>query len=198
MRNPKRAEKNQIQRFLGKNVFFCRFVNEGYRERLESIVQRKGGDAREERIIIWTAGLQIFKHNLWTGVCQQNFQYLVRHYCLRLGLEHSFRRADAHNQLILTAAETGIFGLFALLFAIYFHYCDLRYLKRVWKTDENYLNYIPLLTGLQSGMLGFLVGAMFHSYPISENFYWFLVVPGLIRSAYESKRKASYPVVDNN
>ncbi len=160
----------------------------GYSERIEQT--QSGEDRGADRLVIWKAGIEIFKDHPWVGVGQQNFQYLTKSYADRLGLTYGFHRlADAHNTLLLAAAETGVFGILALLGAICFYFLDIHKLKKYWKVDTEYSQYLILLTGLQAGMLAFLVGAMFHSYPIHENFYWYLIVPGLFLNTYKAQNR---------
>lgn len=159
---------------------------EGYVERL--VATESGEDKGADRLVIWQAGVEIFKDHFWTGVGQQNFQFITLGYVERMGLPHGFHRlADAHNTLLLAAAETGIVGIVALLGAILFYFVDLHKLKKYWRTDQEYSKYFILLIGLQAGMFAFLIGAMFHSYPIHEHFYWYLMVPGLLLNVYKAK-----------
>lgn len=162
---------------------------EGYSERLAQT--EAGEDRGADRLVIWQAGIEIFKDHPWTGVGQQNFKYLAKGYVERMGLPHGFHRlADAHNTLLLEAAETGIVGILALLAAIYFYFLDIRKLKKYWKVDTAYSQYFILLIGLQAGMVSFLIGAMFHSYPVHEHFYWYLIVPGLLLNIYMHQNRS--------
>lgn len=156
----------------------------GYSERIGQTAE--GEEMGDDRLVIWQAGIEIFKDHPWIGVGQQNFKYMAKEYVERMGLPHGFTRlADAHNTLLLAAAETGILGVTFLIAGILFYYSDIHKLKQLWKDDPKYSKYFMLLVGLQSGMLAFLIGAMFHSYPIHEHFYWYLVVPGLLLNVYK-------------
>ena len=128
----------------------------------------------------------MFKDYPLTGVGQQNFQYLCKDYCDKLGLKISIKNMvkDAHNTFLLTLCEGGIFAFLFFMLAIFFYFKDTRDLKKIFSKDSNLKKYIPFVVALQSGMLGFLTCSMFHSYPINENFYWFLVIPGIIKNIY--------------
>jgi len=155
----------------------------GYTERIETTIKQKQvGD----RISIWKAGIEMFKDYPLTGVGQQNFQYLCKDYCDKLGLKISIKNMvkDAHNTFLLTLCEGGIFAFLFFMLAIFFYFKDTRDLKKIFSKDSNLKKYIPFVVALQSGMLGFLTCSMFHSYPINENFYWFLVIPGIIKNIY--------------
>jgi len=169
------------------------FSTEGYEDRIESTVE--GEDRGADRISIWIAGIHILKDHPITGVGQQNFQYLAKEYCVKLGLEHDFKaRGDAHNQYLLTAAETGILGILAYLLAFYFHFSDIHRLKKAWRSDDRYGHYVHLLRGIQAGTISFMVSMMFHTHPIEEHLYWFLMVPGLMLNVYEDQKKADGPM----
>jgi len=155
---------------------------EGYIERIETIIEQK---QTGDRISIWKAGIAMFKDHPLTGVGQQNFQYISKSYCDKLGLETgSWWLGDAHNTFLLILCEGGIFAFLFFMFAIFFYFKDIRDLKKIFSKDSNLKKYVPFVIALQSGMLGFLICSMFHSYPINENFYWFLVIPGIMKNIY--------------
>jgi len=159
----------------------------GYTERIETTIEQKqAGD----RISIWKAGIEMFKDYPLTGVGQQNFRYLCKDYCDKLGLKISIKNMvkDAHNTFLLTLCEGGIFAFLFFMLAIFFYFKDTRDLKKIFSKDSNLKKYIPFVVALQSGMLGFLTCSMVHSYPINENFYWFLVIPGIIKNIYYKEK----------
>ena len=116
----------------------------GYQERIEILIKEsktylKTKEITEEhyrlsadRIPIWKAGIAMFKDHPLTGVGQQNFQYLSRDYCHKLGLKiGSWWRGDAHNTFLLTLCEGGIFAFLFFILAIFFYFKDTRDLKKI-------------------------------------------------------------------
>jgi O-antigen ligase len=127
----------------------------------------------------------MFKDHPFLGVGAQNFQYLAKDYFIRLNKNVFFKeRADAHNTALLFLCEGGIFALLFYLLSIFFSIRELLILNRLSKTDLAIAEYRPLIWALSGGILGFLVCAMVHSYPVYETFYWFLVIPSIGKNIY--------------
>ena len=159
-----------------------------YWERLTSIGAKEAG---ESRLLAWRAGWEAFKDQPLTGVGQQNFQYLAKGYFEKLRLPMPFReRLDVHNTALLMLYEGGVLSFLFYLSAIYFYFRESIRLRKILKKDPNRQKYAILLTTLEAGTIGFLVCAMTHSWPVFEPFYWFLVIPSIMKNIYVHELKS--------
>jgi len=95
-----------------------------------------------ERLAHWQAGLEMFRHNLWTGVGFGCYEPAYADFAL---INWPVALGHAHNYYLNLAAETGLVGLAAYLFlwgAIF------------WQTWRATRRAHGLLRGLAVGLLG--------------------------------------------
>lgn len=134
------------------------------------------------RPILWEGAWLMAKDNAFVGVGQQHFKYRALEY-----LNEAYANAliasereliDAHNTLLLIAAESGLIALALYLIAIiYYFYMLLGYEKRIKRIDRD--SYI-VAVALECSMIGFLICGIFHSYATMIYWYWLFVLPVIL------------------
>jgi O-antigen ligase len=129
-----------------------------------------------ERFAHWQAALEMFRHNLWTGVGFGTYEPAYARFAL---INWPYALGHAHNYYLTVAAETGLIGLtaYALLWVVVFWQTwratrRSRGLARVaavgllgaWThlsvhhlLDNLYVNNVHLVIGVMLGMLAFLL-----------------------------------------
>jgi O-antigen ligase len=140
-----------------------------------------GINTEQTRLWAWMAGLRMFETHPFLGVGLGNFKPLMPVYATP-GVDF---KSIAHNTYIEYLAELGPAGLF-LFVAI--ASCSFRSLRRVRmqsrSTGPPSVLYLAALA-LESGLLGYLVGAIFLSAEY-EKLYWMVIflsicLPGMMR-----------------
>lgn len=129
-----------------------------------------------ERFAHWQAALEMFRHNLWTGVGFGTYEPAYARFAL---INWPYALGHAHNYYLTVAAETGLIGLaaYALLWVVVFWQTwqatrRSRGLARgaavgllgAWThlsvhhlLDNLYVNNVHLVIGVMLGMLAFLL-----------------------------------------
>jgi putative inorganic carbon (HCO3(-)) transporter len=137
--------------------------------------------SREARRLVMLDGIRTFFEFPVTGVGAGQFKNYNPS-------ERQAKFLETHNVLIQVAAETGIVGLAAFIFLIW------RAVKAAWETrrmtrDPNWMSWMRRLhredaaralaehsVGLQAGLIGWLVCAMFASLAYNWTFYYVLAL----------------------
>ena len=95
-----------------------------------------------ERLAHWQAALEMFRHNLWTGVGLGGYEPAYGDYAL---INWPIALGHAHNIYLNLAAETGVIGLIAYL---------LLWAAVFWQTWRATRRARGLLRGIAIGLLG--------------------------------------------
>ena len=142
----------------------------------------RGINTEQTRLQAWNAGLKMFESHPFFGVGLGNFKVLMPTYA-DAGDETD---TIAHNTYLEYLAELGPLGL---LFFVTIAFCAFHSLRRVrTQTHEagptSYLHLVAL--ALESGLVGYLVGACFLSAEY-EKLFWVVIflsicLPGLVPS----------------
>lgn len=149
-----------------------------------------GINTEQTRLWAWEAGLRMFETHPIFGVGLGNFKQLMPAYAAP-GVDF---KSIAHNTYIEYLAELGPVGL--LLF-IAIAFCSFRSLRRVRmqtrSTGPPSVLYLAALS-LESGLLGYLVGALFLSAEY-EKLYWMVIflsacLPGMVRPRVPAEIRA--------
>ncbi len=129
-----------------------------------------------ERFAHWQAALEMFRHNLWTGVGFGTYEPAYARFAL---INWPYALGHAHNYDLTVAAEAGLIGLaaYALLWVVVF-WQTWRATRRsrglargaavgllgAWThlsvhhlLDNLYVNNVHLVIGVMLGMLAFLL-----------------------------------------
>ena len=150
-------------------IFLFLFV---YHYSSSILVQFKKGTGRdkstETRIPLIKVGLNTMRHNLLLGVGLANYEYVSWKYidvALDSGMDRNNLRQMVHNSFILIGAETGIFGISALIlfFIILF--------KRSYHIIRGKIPFLSNMAfGLSMGLLAIFISLMaspdYHIYQI--------------------------------
>lgn len=115
------------------------------------------------RFLIWRTALEIIKDKPILGLGIGTFSYHYLDYQAAFLVNHpeyikyNGKAAEAHNEYLHLAAETGITGLFSLLAIIFvFYYLIYQYLEREKNKDN-----IIIIFGLLMGITCFLIHCLF-------------------------------------
>jgi tetratricopeptide (TPR) repeat protein len=127
------------------------------------------------RLFVWKDSLKIIKDNLLLGIGPEVMDIVYPKY---RGIEHvrtaggPYLRCDrAHNEILDTTVSKGILGLltyFGLFFTIFFFF--LKFYKRLQKQSK------PILLGLFSGILAYLIQAQFSFSNIPTSLLLWLII----------------------
>lgn len=135
--------KDKGKRLIKNNVKQSELVI----DRIKSIPQINKG-SNFERIRLWEEALNIIKDYPLFGCGPNTYSIVARNYKIAGG-----GGIYPHNSFLQMSAETGLIGLFAFLFVLFvFFKISLSYLNK---------NKNPLILGLASGILAFLVQSFF-------------------------------------
>jgi O-antigen ligase len=164
----------------------------GYMDRIdvENMQEDKGAD----RLLIWEAAYRIFKENPINGVGQQNFKFIARYYIEGETARSRDSLFDAHNTFILIMVEGGLMQLVPFLVMIFIFYKTTGWLiKNRDKFSDRLL--LERVYAIEAGMTAWLITNLFHSQSITENFYWYLCLPLVIKSLIaQQKNEAIYEI----
>lgn len=143
--------------------------------------RERGFSTEEFRLQAWMAGLRMFETHPLFGVGLGNFKILMPKYA------DSGVQIDtiAHNSYVEYLAELGPAGLFLFVAIAYCAFRSLRKVRRRTRsTSPSSVLYVTALA-LESGLLGYMVGAFFLSAEY-EKLFWVIIflsicLPGLVR-----------------
>ncbi len=130
----------------------------------------------DTRMILWQAGLQMFRENPLIGVGARNFKRHIE--SLRITDDLDIMRAFiAHNTYIEVAAELGLPGLLAFLGVIAGTFVTLERVRR-----RSFDVGVPLAgaaaEGMQVALVGYCVAIFFLSAEY-QKFFWLMVFLGI-------------------
>ncbi len=129
-----------------------------------------GVNTEETRLEAWNAGLKMFESHPFFGVGLGNFKTLMPLYAAP-GVDF---KSIAHNTYIEYLAELGPLGLILFLAIVFFALRSLRNVRRrMHELDPQSFLYLTSLS-LESGLIGFLVGACFLSDEY-EKLFWVVI-----------------------
>lgn len=130
----------------------------------------RGVNTEETRLEAWGAGLKMFKDHPLFGVGLGNFKALMPLY-VAPGVDF---KSIAHNTYVELLAELGPLGLIFFLAIVFFAFRSLRNVRRrMRELDPQSFLYLTSLS-LESGLIGFLVGACFLSDEY-EKLFWVVI-----------------------
>lgn len=186
----------------------------GYRDRVTSIANVGGvtaqvgssneaDEAIQGRFTENRAAILVFLDYPMLGVGPGSFVAYYQEYANRTGgkVHRSKKRAsvsaggavgeaparEAHNLFLSAAAETGIFGLFALLAVFATAFAQLSRARRRWKGADPVSKY--LMTGLLLALLSYLANGLFLSLAFERYLWLLLALVGA--AAYIARTQAS-------
>jgi O-antigen ligase len=152
--------------------------------------------AAESRLLLWKAGLQMFRDSPVVGVGPDNYQILspeyAGFYAGRTAEKYipGVRRAGmvTHNTWIQTLAEGGVVTAipFVSMFVLGFLFL-VRARRRIPRTWPEWKDVYTLSVILEGMFLGFCVCAFFGSYIKIDFLWWYLGTIGALSLAVEDR-----------
>lgn len=147
---------------------------------LHPVNKYNGVNTEQFRVEAWVAGLRMFEAHPIFGVGIGNFKTMMPRYASP-GVQVD---TIAHNTYIEYLAEMGPLGLFLFITIAYFSLRSLRRVRRLTRNAGPPSTLYLAALSLESGLLGFLVGAVFLSTEY-EKLLWVAIflsacLPGLV------------------
>ena len=147
-----------------------------------------------DRRVSWAAGMRMIQRHPLMGIGLGEFKPQMSAYA-DPGVGFS---SIAHNTYIEVAAETGIPTFIVFLAMLFFAYRTLNRVRRRASDSGPLLVYLAA-TGIQAGLVGFLVGSIFLSAEYMKLFWLWIFLSMLLPSflpapAGERQKETEYPV----
>lgn len=122
------------------------------------------------RLHLWKTGLDIFIHNIFTGVGISN-------YTTADGLSHvdaGGKWATAHNSFIQIGVELGVVGFILFILLTFGTVLKMRRLQKAWQDKSEYQEMMWLTYAIEVGMCGYIVCGLFLSAAYFYYLYFFI------------------------
>lgn len=148
-----------------------------YLQRMQEFTS-KGLDtdhSTKSRGLLAVAAIDVYKSNKLLGIGLQNFKYRVSEFSQMEGVK------DAHNTFLLILAEGGMLAFIPFVLVHILFFWKLRSFRNKYKDKVEHRSFCNFITATETALLGFLICSLAHSYTIVEYYYWFLVLPEIIK-----------------
>ncbi len=140
------------------------FVTDEYKERINTISDLNTIDySGQSRLILWRTGLMIFRDNPILGVGFLSFkdakmEYINAHDIDEPLRDYTFRPGKVgHSTYVQILAEGGLLATIPFFLLIFYTLFKNWKVRRECKGNSNLANTANLLSGLDSGIIGFCV-----------------------------------------
>ncbi|OYP33022.1 O-antigen ligase family protein [Rhodopirellula sp. MGV] len=177
---PKRIVLRLIPAMLvGVLAFVFVFSPDDYWEQMKTILDNKNDGSAQSRFAIADASMKMFADYPW-GVGYRNYPQISPRYLTDRWLTDGGQRA-AHNTFFTVLCELGIVGFSLLMGAVGYALWLLRRVRKLTNMKQ-VTEFEAFAMSIEVGLIGWLVGGLFHSDHEVDPIYWSLALtPAIVR-----------------